>query len=402
VVGVWDEEFSKWAAFDYRLTVLSGSGAQKEQTLKRLTGNGLLIAVCNYEFARDKKTSVLAWRPDLVICDEGHKIKSHASQTSKALHIIGATARYRLLLTGTPVTNKAADIFSQYKFLNPSIYGTSYYTFRNRYFDMGYFASQLTMKAHMEPEFTQKLHSIAYRATKAECLDLPAFVDVVRLVDLEPATRKTYKDLVRDSFAELGDDTVTAANILARLLGLSQLTGGFIQTDENGLQQISKAKLAALEDIIEEVAEEERKLVVIARFVPELIAICKLLESKGIGHVLVKGGVKNRMALVDQFQTDPDTQVFVGQIGTAGLGLTLHAASTLVFYSLDYSMSNFEQTKARIHRSGQTKNCTYIYLTARGTVDEKILKVLQSKANLARALVDDFRNGGFSIGEQNV
>jgi SNF2 family DNA or RNA helicase len=401
VLGVWESEFRKFAAFPYTLAVLTGTGTQKEQTLKRLTGTGLLIAVCNYEFARDKQKAVLAWRPDLVICDEGHKLKSHTSQTSKALHTIGAAAKYKLLLTGTPVTNKAADIFSQYKFLNPRVFGTSYYAFRNRYFDQGYFASQLTMKPHMEPEFTQRLHSIAYRATKAECLDLPAFVDVVRPVELELAAMKVYKDLFRDSFAEIGDDTVTAANILARLLRLSQLTGGFVRGDDGAMQHVSKAKLAALEDIVEEAVSEERKLVIIARFVPELAAICKLLEAKQIGHVLVKGGVKNRATLVEQFQTDPETQVFVGQIGTAGLGITLHAASTLVFYSLDYSMSNFEQTKARIHRSGQHHNCTYIYLTARGTVDENILQALRDKGNLARALIDDYRNGGFD-GKQNV
>ena len=105
------------------------------------------------------------------------------------------------------------------------------------------------------------------------------------------------------------------------------------------------------------------------------------------------GNVKNREEQVAAFQNDPEVQVFVGQIATAGLGITLTAASTMVFYSLDYSMSNFEQAKARIHRAGQRENCTYIYLTAKGTVDEKVLKALRSKADLARTLVDDYRGG---------
>ena len=92
------------------------------------------------------------------------------------------------------------------------------------------------------------------------------------------------------------------------------------------------------------------------------------------------GGVKDREAQVHNFQNDPETLVFIGQIATAGLGITLTAISTMVFYS----MSNFEQTKARIHRAGQQKNCTYIYLIAKGTVDEKVLITLQSKANLAK------------------
>jgi SNF2 family DNA or RNA helicase len=85
--------------------------------------------------------------------------------------------------------------------------------------------------------------------------------------------------------------------------------------------------------------------------------------------------------------------VFVGQIATAGLGITLTAASTMVFYSLDYSMSNFEQTKARIHRVGQKNGCTYIYLIAKGTVDSKILTALRNKADLAKMLIDDYRKG---------
>ena len=105
------------------------------------------------------------------------------------------------------------------------------------------------------------------------------------------------------------------------------------------------------------------------------------------------GGVKGREEQVHSFQDDPETQVFIGQIATAGLGITLTASSTMVFYSLDYSMSNFEQTKALIHRAGQKNNCTYIYLIARNTVDEKVLQALQNKANLAKNLIDDYKNG---------
>jgi SNF2 family DNA or RNA helicase len=177
-------------------------------------------------------------------------------------------------------------------------------------------------------------------------------------------------------------------------LRVSQLTGGFLQLDEGGLQQVSTAKLNALEGIIEETQAEGKKLVVIAHFVPELHAICKLLEGKSIGHVCVMGGVKNRDELVEQFKTDPACAVFVGQIGTAGLGIDLTAASTMAFFSLDYSMSNFEQAKARIHRNGQRNACTYLYLTARGTVDEKVLQALQDKASLAHQLIDECKIGG--------
>jgi SNF2 family DNA or RNA helicase len=178
------------------------------------------------------------------------------------------------------------------------------------------------------------------------------------------------------------------------LLRLSQLTGGFIGDDEgNAPQNISRAKLNALADIMEEAQQEGKKLVIIARFVAEIKAICAMLGKSGIGYALITGGVKDREEQVRRFQQEPDCTVFVGQIATAGLGITLTAASTMVFYSLDYSMSNFEQAKARIHRVGQKENCTYLYLAAKGTVDEKVLKALQNKADLAKMLVDDYRKG---------
>jgi SNF2 family DNA or RNA helicase len=394
ILGVWDEEFQKFAAFDYALAVLSGSGARKADTLRHMTGAPLQVAVVNYESAWRLEQEITAWKPDLIIADEGHKIKTHNTAVSKAMHRLGARAAYRLLLTGTVITNKAIDVFSQYKFLNPGIFGNSFYAFRNRYFDMvGYGQHTPVMKRSKERELTERLHSIAFRATKAECLDLPAITDIVRTVELEPAAMRVYRDLVKDSYAELGQTEVTATNILTRLLRLSQLTGGFLGGDDGAAQVISKAKLDALADILDEAQQEGKKLVIIARFVPEIRAICKLLEKQQIGYSCIMGEVKDREEQVSRFQTDPDIQVFVGQIATAGLGITLTAASIEVFYSTDYSMSNHEQAKARIHRVGQRENCTYIYLAAKGTVDEKVLAALRDKADLARTLVDDYRRG---------
>lgn len=395
ILGVWDEEFAKFAVFEYHLEVLTGSGAKKAETLKGLNSENLQVVVVNYESSWRLEKEILAWGPDLIIADKAHKIKTHNISASKAMHKLGALAKYRLLLTGTPVTNKALDIFSQYKFLNPQIYGQSFYAFRTRYFDMtGYGNHTPVLKKAMEPELTAKMHSIAIRATKAECLDLPGTTDIIRKIELEPQAMRVYQNLVKESYAELSDGEVSVTNVLTKLLRLSQLTGGFIGNDEDSAtEHISSAKLEALEEIIDSAMEEGKKVVVIARFVPELKAICRLLEKKRIGYSLIMGGVNNRDQQVSQFQNDPNVSVFVGQIATAGLGITLTAASTMVFYSLDYSMSNFEQAKARIHRASQHMPCTYIYLIAKDSVDAKVLKALKNKANLAKTLVDDYRKG---------
>lgn len=223
---------------------------------------------------------------------------------------------------------------------------------------------------------------------------MPETTDIIRKVDLEPKALKIYQRLVDESYAELTNGEITVPNVLTQLLRLCQLTGGFLGTDEgNRVEQVSNAKLSVLEDIIDTSQEEGKKLVVIARFVPELHAIQKLLEKKGITYSCVMGDVKDRDTEVRNFQTDPNVTVFVGQVATAGMGITLTAASTMVFYSMDFSMSNYEQCRARIHRAGQKYPCTYIHLIASETVDSKVLQALRNKANLAKSLVDNWRRG---------
>ena len=395
ILGVWRDEFDKFAGYDYCLSVLEGTAARKADTIRHMAGKSLQVLVINYESAWRMEKELAEWRPDMIVCDEGHKIKTHNIAASKAMHRLAGKAKYRLLLTGTVITNKPIDVFSQYKFCDPAIYGNSFYQFRNRYFDMvGFGGYTPVMKRSMEGEFTERLHSIAFRATKAECLDLPEFTDIVQRIDLEPQAMRIYRQLVRDSYAELAEGSVTVTNVLSQLLRLSQLTGGYVGNDDaGGVTQVSTAKLDALADLVDGAVADGRKIVVIARFVPEIHAIGKMLEKKKIRYAQISGEIRDRDEQIAAFQNDPDVPVFIGQIATAGLGITLTAASLMVFYSLDYSMSNYEQTRARIHRVGQKNECTYIHLVARGTVDEKVLKALHDKANLAKSLVDDYRAG---------
>ncbi|MEQ8155725.1 MAG: SNF2-related protein, partial [Clostridiaceae bacterium] len=263
ILGVWNEEFSKFADFHYSLKVLTGTSAKKINALKEMTDSRLQVVVINYESAWRLEKELLAWDADLIIADEGHKIKTHNIAASKTMHRLGAKAKYKLLLTGTVITNKAIDVFSQYKLINPMVFGQSFYSFRNGYFDMvGYGNHTPVLKKSMEKELTDKIHSIAFRATKAECLDLPETMDIIRKVDLEPSASKIYNSLVKDSYAELSKGEVTTTNVLTRLLRLSQVTGGFIGNDDGqAVQKVSDAKLSVLEDIIDSTLQEGRKLV---------------------------------------------------------------------------------------------------------------------------------------------
>lgn len=394
IVGVWQQEFETFADYPYNLTVLKGSSAKKREMLSVIPDTGLQIVVVNYESAWRLQDDLVSFGAELIIADEAHKIKEARTAQAKCLHYLGDRAIFKLLLTGTVITNKELDVFSQYRFLNSKIYGTSFYQFRGRYFDMvGYGNHIPRFKNYMQEEFLQKMHSIAYRVTKAECLDLPEIIEEVREVELEPKAMKMYQEIEKESFTELQDSEVSAVNVLTKLLRLSQLTGGHLTDDDGDSNAVSKAKIEALEDILDSLMAEEKKVVIMARFVPELNDIQDLLEKKGIGYAAVRGGVKDRAEEIRRFQEDDDCKVFVGQIAAAGLGITLTAASTMIFYSLDYSMSNFEQAKARIHRVSQKNDCLYIYLIAKGTVDKKVLKALRNKVDLAKLLVDDYRKG---------
>ena len=234
IVGVWLEEFQKFADFDYTAIILEGSSSKKTDTLRHMTGSSLQVIILNYESAWRLEDELLKFNADIIVADEGHKIKTHNAKQSKAVHKLGAKALYKMLLTGTVITNKAIDVFSQYKFINPAIFGQSFYVFRNKYFDMvGYGNHTPILKRSMEQDLTDKLHSIAFRTTKAECLDLPETTDIIRFVELEANAANIYKDLLKDSFAELSKGEVTVTNVLTRLLRLSQLTGGFIGDDNS-------------------------------------------------------------------------------------------------------------------------------------------------------------------------
>ena len=403
VCSVWPHDLAVFAAFPYEVRVLLGEKKQRLEALHSLTdypntANRLLVAVINYEATHREGIfeALDGYAADLIVCDESQRIKNPRAAQSRAVQMLGDRAACRLILSGTPVQNSAIDLYSQYRFLDPGVFGANFYAFRNRYCQMGgYGGHEVVGYQHMD-ELTRKEHSIALRVTKAECLDLPGQTFVRRYVQLEPAARRLYTQIARASCAELENgEHVTASIVLTKLLRLMQLTGGFVQADGGDRPRpAGSAKLDALADILEDYVQEAgQKLVVFARFRPEIAAICQLLEQRGIRYGRIDGEVPmdQRGAIVETFQQDPGVKVFVAQIQTAGLGITLHAASAAVFYSLDFNYANYAQALARIHRIGQAQPVTYIHLLAEHTVDEQVLDALERKEDLARTIVDGWK-----------
>lgn len=405
VCAVWPREFADYAAFPYTVRTLLGDKAKRLKELNdlvRFPYQRMKIAVINFESAWREEIfeALLAYDADLIICDESQRIKTHDAAQSKALHQLGDRARYKLILSGTPVQNEAVDIFSQYRFLDPTIFGDNFYAFRGRYCEMGGFNRKQIVRYKDLDTLIRKEHSIAYRVTKDEALDLPEQTFENRVVPMSKKERSIYDRLRRDGYAELeGSGTITATTVLTKLLRLQQFTGGFLVEDDAAKPQlVSRGKLDALEDILQDyVVEGRKKLVIFARFLPEIHEIevlCnKVLGKADMRAVAIYGDIKkeDRGGIVQQFQTDPATTVFVGQIDTAGTGITLTAADTCVYYSVNFNYATYSQSLSRIHRIGQKNRCTYIHLVAEKTIDETILQALAKKEDLAKTVVDNWR-----------
>lgn len=401
VCSVWPHDLNQFATFPWEARVLLGDKKKRLKALNELENwpfKALRIAVINYESTHREGIfeALAAYKPDLIVCDESQRIKNPSAAQSKALHKLGDAAPFRIILSGTPVQNNAVDLYSQYRFLDPAVYGANFYAFKNRYCIMGGYGQHQIVGYRNMDELVEKEHSVAYRVTKEECLDLPQQTFINRYVQFTDAEQAIYEQLRKSSFLELETgENVTATTILTMYLRLMQLTGGFLTADESTRpKQVNTAKLDALADIVDDyVVDAGKKLVIFARFRAEIAAIENLLRLRKIQYGSIYGDVpmEERGKIVEDFQTNPDTKVFVAQIQTAGLGITLHAASTAVFYSYDYNYANYAQALARIHRIGQHLPVTYIHLVVDGSIDEKILAALENKEDMAKTVVDSWR-----------
>lgn len=406
VCAVWPAEFEKWGDFPAKVELILGTRDKRLAALKRVvaphTGKGpdpLRVAVINYESTWRLEDELIEFGADMIVCDESQRIKGHTTQQSKAMHVLGDKARYKLILTGTPVQNDTRDVWSQYRFLAPSVFGTRYRPFEQRYAIMGGMGNHQYLGPANLGELTRKTHSIAFRVTKEECLDLPEQMYEDRVVALDERSERLYKQMKEQSYTELMDGgEVTAENVLTRLLRLQQITGGYLRDDEGQTTQVNTAKMDALRDIVESYCiGEGKKLVVFARFRAEINGIMEMVDELFQGtplkRVAIWGDIssEDRGQLVNEFQTDPDTRVFIGQIDACAEGITLTSANSTVYYSVGWNLAKYQQSLARIHRIGQRNACTYIHLIVPKTIDEKIMRALAKKEDLAKSITDNWR-----------
>lgn len=383
VLHVWENEFKKFADFPYYIQVQkSFNGSAKENVLN--------VVIVSYETSWRISDDIIAWKPDMVIADESQKIKSFDAKRSKFLHDLADSVKYKMILTGTPITQSPIDVFSQYKFLNKSLFGDGITKFKDRYAELDDFGKVVGYK-NLD-ELSDKAHSIAFRVRKDEVFDLPPFVDQIMYCELNES-REMY-DEVRDELKRAFiKGKVNYNDALAKLQKLSQIAGGFYsEVDDYGerhITQIGTEKLNLLKGIVTDFPID-KKFVIFCRYLSEISAISQLLDEMHIKNEIITGAtpMEMRKDILSKFKTNEKLRCIVLNIQVGSVGIDLTDADTMIFYSHSYSYADYEQARARIHRHGQVNKCLYISLVAKDTIDERVLESLGEKKDIAKMIVD--------------
>ena len=332
----------------------------------------------------------------LMAIDESTTIKNPDAKRTKAIVKLSTGAKYRRILTGSPVTKSPLDLYKQCEFLDPWLLDhQSYYTFRTRYAVMrtmnfnGRSVNVVVGYRNLE-ELAEKLKPFSYRILKDDCLDLPPKTFMKRVIQLTPEQNKVYQQMKSMALAEMNGKMVTTVNVITQLMRLQQITCGHFKADDGSMQEIKNNRITELMDLLEEV---EGKAIIWAHWRHDIATIVKEIEKEYPGSVMTYYGdttSDDRQKAIKEIQ-DPESKVrfLVGTPQTGGYGITLTGASTMIYYSNGYDLEKRQQSEARIDRIGQEKPLTYIDILAEDTIDEKIVKALRKKVNIATEVMGE-------------
>ena len=335
---------------------------------------------------------------NIAVVDESTTIKNRKAARTKTIIRLADRSEYRRILTGSPVTKSPMDLYSQCEFLSPrALKFSSYYAFQGRYANiqqrtMGHRSFQQIVGYRRLDELNEKLNSFSNRVLKDDCLDLPDKIYMKRNVPLTAEQWAVYAQMKALALAKLENgDLATTASVLTQIMRLQQICCGFLKPDEGEIQAVPCNKLKELLDIVE---ETQGKIIIWASFTHNILQIVtELVKVYGADSVATYyGGTpqEERQQIVENFQNkEHPLRFFVGQPKTGGYGITLHEASTVIYFSNSYDLEIRLQSEDRAHRIGQTKSVTYIDLVSPKTIDEKILGALRDKVDIASQVLGE-------------
>jgi len=361
----------------------------------------LHILIMNVEAFSTKKgldfaAKFLSCHNALVAIDESTTIKNPSAQRTKNILRLSKLSKYRRILTGSPVTKSPLDLYTQCEFLDEYLLDfSSYYAFRTRYALMKTAnfngrSVQLVVGYRNLAELSETVKKFSYRVLKDDCLDLPPKTFMKRIIQLSPEQKRLYEQMKSMALAELNGKMLTTFNAVTQIMRLQQITCGHFKADDDSIQEIKNNRITELMSVLEEV---EGKAVIWAHWRHDIATIVREIEKEYPGSVMTYYGdtsTDDRQKAIREMQ-NPESKIrfLVGTPQTGGYGITLTGASTMIYYSNGYDLLLRQQSEARIDRISQKKPMTYIDILAEDTVDEKIVKALRKKVNIATQVMGE-------------
>ena len=369
------------------------------------TGTDLHILIMNVEsFSKGDglkfAQKFLSCHKAMVAIDESTTIKTHTSNRTKSILSLRQDAKYRRILTGSPVTKSPLDLFSQCQFLDPWLLNhQSYYTFKARYavtrkIEVQGRRVEIVVGYRNLSELSEKIKPFSKRILKEDCLDLPAKSFIKHTVELTKEQKKVYEQMKKEAIAFLDGKMQSTATVMTQLMRLHQITCGHFTADDGTIKDLPCSRLTELMSILENV---EGKTIIWSHYTHDVKRIiAKIKEVYGDDSVVDYYGATEsdqRSKNIKRFQTDDNCRFFVGTTHTGGYGITLTAGSTMIYFSNGYDLEKRQQSEARIDRIGQTKKMTYIDILSQDTIDEHIVKALRNKVNIANTIMgEDYKD----------
>lgn len=380
VVAVWPREFELHSGIEWRVLALNSQSVADrvrlaDEALHEPIDERPTALVINYEAVYREPWA--SWSVeqewDYVVFDECHRIKAASGTISRQCYKMARKAKRRLALSGTPMASGPLDVFGQYRALDPDIFGLSFTSFSHRYALYGGYGGYEVVGYQNQEEFNERFYSIAFRVDSEEVLDLPETSTITRGCVLSSKARKLY-DSVRDElYGEVEEGiSITAPNVLVKLLRLQQITGGSVGADGGGLQIVDKAKASLLADVVEDMTDTP--VVVFCRFIHDIDVVEAVAKKLKRRYGELSGRRKD--AINDKARMAENIDIAAVQIQSGGVGVDFSRARYGIYYSLGYSLSDYLQSRKRIDRPGQEHHPVFVHLVATGTVDEAVYAAL--------------------------
>ena len=332
----------------------------------------------------------------LMAIDESTTIKTPTARRTKNIIKMGVNAKYKRIMTGSPITKNPLDLYTQCEFLDPWLLDfASYYAFRNRYAEMKTMhlrgrSIQVVAGFQNLGELSDKVKDFSYRVLKEDCLDLPPKNFVKRHITLTADQKRIYEQMKKHAIAMLNKKVTTTVTVLTQLMRLHQITCGYVTADDGTIQEVESNRLNELMSVLE---ETEGKVIIWANYqfsVSDIMKkIGKVYGEDSYVHYYGLTPQEDRQDYIRKFQNDPKCRFIIGTPQTGGYGITLTQANTVVYYSNGYDLEKRLQSEDRAHRIGQKKNVTYIDIIAEDTIDEKIVEALRSKIDIASQVMGE-------------